>query len=434
MPQPELSVAIPVWGREHDLERLLPSLRTALQQLGVSTEVVVAGERGREDLRALVGSLGAVFAGSAGSGYGRVLRAGLARTRGAYVLTIDPDLSHHPGYVGEMWRQRDRADLIVGSRYVEGAHAEMGAIRRVLSRTLNLVYRKVTALPYRDLSSAFRLVRRRVLDDIGPLDAEGLDVLPEMAAKAFSQGWRILEIPLWYRGPRAWSRLTALRLGWGYARTMGRIFALRNSARAADYDHRAFDSWLPLQRHWQRRRFEIVRDYLADTNSGRVLDVGCGSSRIIQSLPRAVGMDLALSKLRWLRAPGRDLVQGDMNNPPFPERAFDAAICSEVIEHIPPERVRLDRLVELIRPGGLLVVGTPDYGRRRWKALEWVYGKVHPGGYAGEHINPYTYAELREQLEHHLGLEILEVRYVGGSDMIFKARVPPSRSTAARSA
>jgi SAM-dependent methyltransferase len=432
MPEPELSVVIPVWSREHDLERLLPSVRAALRRLGLTAEILVAGDAGREDLRALAEPLGATFVGSDGSAYGTVLRAGLARAAAPHLLTMDPDHSDHPGYVDAMWRHRDRADLLIGSRYVRGAHAEMGAIRRVLSRTLNLLYRKVMSLPYRDLSSGFRLVRRRVLVDLGPLAAEGLDVLPEMAAKAFSQGWRILEVPLWYRGRRAWSRLTAVRLGWGYAHTMGRIFALRNSVQAADYDHRAFDSWIPLQRHWQRRRFEIVREYLAST-TGRILDVGCGTSRITQSLPGAVGMDLALRKLRWLRDPGRHLVQGDMNDPPFLDGSFDAVICSEVIEHIPRERVRLERLVRLLRPGGLLIVGTPDYGRRRWRALEWVYGKVLPGGYADEHINPYTYSELREQLGNHLGLEILEVRYVGGADMIFKARVPAPDPAAARS-
>jgi dolichol-phosphate mannosyltransferase len=433
MADPELSVVIPVWSREHDLERLLPELLDALEHLGVRAEVIVAAEARREDVRAAASRAGAWFAASEGAGYGSVLRAGLTRARGAFLLTMDPDHSHHPDYVGAMWRERQRGDLLIGSRYVQGAHVEMGPVRRALSRTLNRVYRWIMALPIRDLSSGFRLVRRRVLDDIGPLEADGLDVLPEIAAKAFSQGWRIVEVPLWYRGVRAWSRLTALRLGWGYARTLGRIVALRNSVRAADYDHRAFDSWIPLQRHWQRRRYEVVRDYLRGTD-GPVLDVGCGSGRTVQTIRGVVGLDVALRKLRWLRASGRHLVQGDMSHPPFRDRAFDAVVCSEVIEHVPRERVRLDRLVRLIRPGGLLIVATPDYGRARWRVLEWLYGKILPGGYANEHVNPYTYTELREHLTNHMGLEVLEVRYVGGSDMVFKARVPASALIKARSA
>jgi dolichol-phosphate mannosyltransferase len=425
MTDPELSVVIPVWGREHDLERLLPELVATLEHLDLRAEVIVAAEARREDVRAAASQIGASVAGSETAGYGSVLRAGLTRASGEFLLTMDPDHSHHPDYVGAMWRERHRGDLLIGSRYVPGARVEMGPVRRTLSRALNRVYGSIMALPFRDLSSGFRLIRRRVLDDIGPLEAEGLDVLPEIVAKAFSQGWRIVEVPLWYRGIRAWSRLTALRLGLGYARTMGRIVALRNSVRAADYDHRAFDSWIPLQRHWQRRRYEVVREFLRGTQ-GPYLDVGCGSGRTIQTIRGVVGLDVALRKLRWLRASGRHLVQGDMNRPPFRDGAFDAVICSEVIEHVPRERVRLDRLVRLIRPGGLLIVATPDYGRARWRMLEWLYGKILPGGYADEHVNPYTYGELREHLSNHIGLDVLAVRYVGGSDMVFKARVPAS--------
>jgi hypothetical protein len=48
---------------------------------------------------------------------------------------------------------------------------------------------------------------------------------------------------------------------------------------------------------------------------------------------------------------------------------------------------------------------------------------VFPQGYATEHINPYTRTELRRQLEA-LGLVVLDLQYVGASEMIFKARKP----------
>jgi 2-polyprenyl-3-methyl-5-hydroxy-6-metoxy-1,4-benzoquinol methylase len=155
----------------------------------------------------------------------------------------------------------------------------------------------------------------------------------------------------------------------------------------------------------------------------------------VQTIPGVIGMDLALRKLRWLRGPGRHLLQGDMNHLPFRSGTFDTVICSEVIEHIPREDVRLDELVRVIQPGGLLVLGTPDYSRRRWLMLEWLYGKVFPNGYVKEHINRYTREGLRRELME-LGLQILAERYVGGSEIIFAARVPtdPRGSAAAEPA
>jgi ubiquinone/menaquinone biosynthesis C-methylase UbiE len=157
--------------------------------------------------------------------------------------------------------------------------------------------------------------------------------------------------------------------------------------------------------------------------SVRILDIGCGSSRILQSLPQAVGLDMQIRKLRWLRAPGRQLVQGSLSELPFPDGCFDAVICSEVIEHIAREDIDLSDMVRVLAPGGILVLGTPDYGRWTWRTLEAMYKKVFPQGYATEHINPYTRGELRGEIER-MGLVVLDVQYVFGSEMIFKARKP----------
>lgn len=420
--QPEISVVIVVWGSEHNLPQVLPALRSTLQTLVEDFEIVVSGDA---NLRLIAERHGAAFITAEGPGYGHILRAGLRRARGPYIITMDGDFSHRPGYVRTMWNHRDRGEVLIASRYVRGSYAEMPFVRRLLSRVLNLLYRKSLALPHRDLSSGFRMFRRAVLDDLGPPEAEGLDVLLEMVMKATCQGWKVVEVPFWFQGSKPWTRVRMVRLGIGFLRTLGRLFALRNSVKAADYDHRAFDSWIPLQRYWHRRRFRIIQEYVGD--AGWVLDIGCGSSRIVQTLPQVVGLDLSIRKLRWLRSPGRHLVQADMNHLPFAEGTFDAVICSEVIEHIPREEVRLEEVVRVIRPGGNLILGTPDYGGWRWPTLEWIYGKVFPGGYVSEHVNPYSRPELHSELEH-LGLEVLDCQYVGGAAMIFKARVPAART------
>ncbi|MGH2655658.1 MAG: methyltransferase domain-containing protein [Actinomycetota bacterium] len=421
MSESELSIVIPIWGADHNLTRLVPSLTGELGPSVPRPLVIVAAGPDDRDVEPLAQGLGARFVRAEGDGYGTILRAGLAAASGSYVITMDGDFSHRPGYVRTMWYQREEGDVLIASRFVRGSYPEMRFVRRVLSRLLNFLYRKILSLPYRDLSSGFRMYRRQVLEDIGEPRGRGLDVQPELLVRTYCQGWNVTEVPFWYQGARPVSRMRMLRLGIGYLRTIGRLFALRNSVKAADYDHRAFDSWIPLQRYWQRRRFKIIQDFVP--TSGRVLDIGCGSSRIVQNLPRGVGMDLAIRKLRWLRSPGRMLLQGDMNHLPFRDGAFDAVVCSEVIEHVPRDEVRLSEQIRVLAPGGMLILGTPDYGRRLWRALEWTYGKVFPGGYAKEHINRYTYGGLRSELES-LGLEVLDCRYVARSEMIFRARLP----------
>jgi len=196
---------------------------------------------------------------------------------------------------------------------------------------------------------------------------------------------------------------------------------LRNSVDAADYDYRAFDSPIWLQRYWQQTRQRIILAFL-ERHDG-ILDIGCGSSRILLALPAAIGLDILRRKLRWLQPRHRLLVQGSCDRLPFQDESFNAVINSEVIEHVPDVPDILTEMWRVLRPGGLLILGTPDYGRWLWWVLEWIYGKVLPGAYAHEHITRFTRQQLATRLQA-VGYEILDCQYVGFCEMIFKARKP----------
>jgi SAM-dependent methyltransferase len=202
-------------------------------------------------------------------------------------------------------------------------------------------------------------------------------------------------------------------------RTLYRLWVLRNSAFSADYDERAYNSLIPLQRYWQRARYRIITGFV-DRDS-RILDIGCGSSRIVQALPRAVGLDIQLKKLRRIAGSTRALVQATITELPFRDGAFDTLICSQVIEHVPESLVDWREFNRVLAPGGTFVVGTPDYATVTWPALERAYAIVHPRGYVNEHINRYTAASLRACLEQH-GFTITDTAYVGGGELIYRAR------------
>jgi SAM-dependent methyltransferase len=199
------------------------------------------------------------------------------------------------------------------------------------------------------------------------------------------------------------------------------MWRLRNSVESADYDHRAYDSPIWLQRYWQRTRHRIVLEFVGDRR--QVLDVGCGSSRIILDLPHAVGFDIQPHKLRWLRPRHPRLARGTCFALPFRSGSLAAVINSQVIEHVPDDPAILNESLRVLKPGGLLILGTPDYGRRLWWVLEWIYGKVLPGAYAHEHITHFTHASLLEKLRQ-AGFEVLDCKYVGFCELIVQARKP----------
>jgi len=197
------------------------------------------------------------------------------------------------------------------------------------------------------------------------------------------------------------------------------MWRLRNSIASSDYDGRAYDSVIPLQRYWQRGRYRAITQLASGFH--QVLDVGCGSSRIIGAISGMIGLDIQLHKLRYARRYGNALVHGSIFELPFADASFDCVICSEVVEHIPAQEKPFDELARVLKTGGRLILGTPDYDRWRWRALEWLYGRLSPGGYADEHITHYTRANLGPYLQGK-GFAIEGVEYVGGSEMIFSLK------------
>jgi len=420
-PAPDLAVVIPALDERENLSFLIPALQRELATLGVTAEIIVVDGGPPEGVQTLAHPLGVRVVGQSQPGYGSALLTGFAATAAPYIITMDADLSHPPAFIAEMWRSRHKAHVLIASRYVAGSQAEMNPWRKFLSKVLNTTYSRLLSLPFKDLSSGFRMYRADALRALQPKSRD-FDVLEEILIKVYTEGWSIAEMPFRYRSRvLGKTRSKLLHFGMAYLRTLRRMWQLRNSVESADYDYRAFNSPIWLQRYWQRKRHEIILNFTGGATS--VLDIGCGSSRIILDLKDAVGMDILQRKLRWLKPKHDLLVNGSTFALPFKDQRFDAVINSEVIEHVPADPEILNEMWRVLRPGGTMILGTPDYGRWSWVALEWIYGKVLPGAYAHEHITHYTRESLAK-LVRDRGFELLDCQYVGYSEMIFKARKP----------
>ncbi len=246
-------------------------------------------------------------------------------------------------------------------------------------------------------------------------------VLVELLLLALKAGASFAEVPFHY-APRGAGRSNAriLRFGIDYLRLFHRMWRLRNSVSFPDYDWRAHDSRIPLQRYWQRRRYRLILDMTPP--DVKTLDAGCGSSKILAALPNAIGMDLRHDKLRFMQRTNKLLVQGDSCALPFPDEHFDCVISSQVIEHIPDEGGRLlNECTRVLKPGGIFVLGTPDYGNWEWRLIERLYDLAAPGAYAVEHVTHYSLASLREALALR-GYTVLEHAYILRGELIIKAQ------------
>lgn len=117
-----------------------------------------------------------------------------------YVFEMDADLSHDPRHLPAFLAAIQDADLVLGSRYLNGratvVNWPMG--RLLLSYFANVYARVVTGLRLFDATGGFKCFRRKVLEaiDLKAVRSNGYSFQIEMSFRAWRAGFRIKEIPI----------------------------------------------------------------------------------------------------------------------------------------------------------------------------------------------------------------------------------------------
>ena len=117
-----------------------------------------------------------------------------------YVFEMDADFSHDPRHLPEFLKTIEDADVVLGSRYLDGkvtiVNWPMG--RLMLSYFANVYARWLTGLRIWDLTGGFKCFRRRVLEaiDLSKVGSNGYAFQIEMSVRAWRKGFRLRETPI----------------------------------------------------------------------------------------------------------------------------------------------------------------------------------------------------------------------------------------------
>lgn len=153
-------------------------------------------------------------------GLGAAYLAGfrLALERGYDVVgEMDADGSHQPEQLGTLLAALQHADLVIGSRWVEGGSiVNWPRHREWLSRGGNLYARVLLGMPVRDATAGYRLFRRSALEQValGEVESLGYVFQAELAHRTLAAGLRVVEVPIEFvereRGESKMSRAVAV--------------------------------------------------------------------------------------------------------------------------------------------------------------------------------------------------------------------------------
>ncbi len=136
------------------------------------------------------------------------------------VVEMDADMSHNPKYIPSMIDELKSAELVLGSRRIDGSK-EVGRspIRRLITYLANLYIRLMLGLNVKDCNSGFRCFKREVLEKIKleKLESKGPSIIQEVLFKAHLKGFRIKEIPITFVDrTKGKSKLGIAQLAAGY--------------------------------------------------------------------------------------------------------------------------------------------------------------------------------------------------------------------------
>jgi len=197
-------VVVPTYNERENL----PPLAQRLMALPTPVDLLVVDDNSPDGTGRVADELAArhpavhVLHRAEKSGLGRAYIAGfkwaLARDYD-FVFEMDGDFSHNPDDVPAFLEAAQDADLVLGSRYINGIRIINWPLSRLmLSKGAAKYVQVITGMPFTDPTGGFKCFRRRALEAINldEIQSNGYSFQIEMTHKIWCQGMTIVEVPI----------------------------------------------------------------------------------------------------------------------------------------------------------------------------------------------------------------------------------------------
>jgi dolichol-phosphate mannosyltransferase len=230
------SILLPAYNESDNIVKVIPAFAASLRAEGIPFELLVVNDNSKDDTADVVRSLEGSYPeirlihNDPPGGLGRAVRFGLQHARGDAIAIVMADLSDSPEDAIRCYRKIEEGyDCVFGSRFIKGSHvSNYPPVKLVCNRIINFVIRVMFLTNHNDMTNAFKVYRRHVIDAIQPLHACHFNITIELSLSALIRRFRIATIPISWEG-RTWgsSNLRIRAMGRRYLATLLMIWCER---------------------------------------------------------------------------------------------------------------------------------------------------------------------------------------------------------------
>ena len=195
-----LSIIIPAYNEEKNIKTVIEKVNSVNLD-SIKKEIIVVDDFSTDGTRESLKKIKniKVFYHKKNMGKGSAVRTGLKHATGDIIIIQDADLEYDPNDYPKLINPilNGKTKVVFGSRFLKKHNARYKFYylgNRFLSIITTLLYfRKIS-----DMETCYKAFRTDVIKNIR-LRAKRFDIEPEITAKIIKQGYKILEVPIWYK-------------------------------------------------------------------------------------------------------------------------------------------------------------------------------------------------------------------------------------------
>lgn len=226
-----ITIILPSFNEEENLKILLPQLNRVLNSLDSDYEIIVVDAKNSNDNSEYVCKTNnAKYIRQKSYGYADAFKEGIKESEYPLVLVVDADNSQDISKIPLMYAEIiNGADVVIGSRYIEGGVTDDPPASVLMSKLLNNTYRFFLGFNEKDISTDFRIYKKNLLDGIDT-DCKNFDVIEETLFLLKKNNPRLIikEIPIHYKKrAEGISKRKLLKFIYGYIKLFFRLIILR---------------------------------------------------------------------------------------------------------------------------------------------------------------------------------------------------------------